>query len=67
MGALQKFERGQLEHPAGERWVSMTNALARAGSNLTLAEKRIVGGCGQAGQPSLATARGMSLRTDRRQ
>jgi len=42
VGALQKFERGQLEHPAGERWVSMTNALARAGSNLTLAEKRIV-------------------------
>lgn len=42
MGALQKFERNQLEHPAGERWVSMTNALARAGSGLTLAEKRIV-------------------------
>jgi plasmid replication initiation protein len=42
MGALQKFERNQLEHPAGERWVTMTNALARAGSGLTLAEKRIV-------------------------
>jgi plasmid replication initiation protein len=42
MGALQKLERNQLEHPAGERWVSMTNALARAGAGLTLAEKRLV-------------------------
>lgn len=29
-------------HEAGSRWVSMSNALARAGHGLTLAEKRIV-------------------------
>jgi len=30
------------ERPAGERWVTMSNALTRAGHGLTLAEKRIV-------------------------
>jgi plasmid replication initiation protein len=31
-----------LDRPAGERWVTMSNALTRAGHGLTLAEKRIV-------------------------
>ena len=31
------------ERLPGERWISMTNALTRAGHGLTLAEKRIVG------------------------
>ncbi len=31
------------ERLSGERWISMTNALTRAGHGLTLAEKRIVG------------------------
>lgn len=30
------------DRPAGERWVTMSNALTRAGHGLTLAEKRIV-------------------------
>lgn len=33
---------GDLERPAGDRWVTMSNALTRAGHGLTLAEKRIV-------------------------
>ena len=33
---------GDLDRPAGERWVTMSNALTRAGHGLTLAEKRIV-------------------------
>lgn len=32
----------ELELPSGERWVTMSNALTRAGHGLTLAEKRIV-------------------------
>lgn len=31
-----------LNRPAGDRWISMSNALTRAGQGLTLAEKRIV-------------------------
>lgn len=31
-----------LDRPAGERWVTMSNALTRAGHGLTLAEKRLV-------------------------
>jgi plasmid replication initiation protein len=30
------------ERPAGERWVTMSNALTRAGHGLTLAEKRLI-------------------------
>ena len=33
---------GDVERPTGERWISMSNALIRAGHGLTLAEKRIV-------------------------
>lgn len=30
------------EHPTGKRWISMSNALAKAGHGLSLSEKRIV-------------------------
>jgi len=41
--ALQhKAKDYDLDRPAGERWVTMSNALIRAGHGLTLAEKRIV-------------------------
>lgn len=40
--ALANYDAGDLERPAGERWVTMSNALTRAGHGLTLAEKRIV-------------------------
>ena len=36
------YEVGDLDRPAGERWVTMSNALTRAGHGLTLAEKRVV-------------------------
>jgi hypothetical protein len=36
------YEAGDLDRPAGERWVTMSNALTRAGHGLTLAEKRVV-------------------------
>lgn len=36
------YEAGDLDRPAGERWVTMSNALTRAGQGLTLSEKRIV-------------------------
>lgn len=38
----ESYEAGGLERPAGERWVTMSNALTRAGHGLTLAEKRVV-------------------------
>lgn len=38
----QGYDVTDEEHPAGERWVTMTNALTRAGHGLTLAEKRLV-------------------------
>jgi plasmid replication initiation protein len=38
----QGYEVGDLDRPAGERWVTMSNALTRAGHGLTLAEKRVV-------------------------
>lgn len=43
--ALSRAERydSSAERLPGERWISMTNALTRAGHGLTLAEKRIVG------------------------
>lgn len=36
-----KYEVGG-DRPAGDRWISMSNALTRAGHGLTLSEKRIV-------------------------
>nr|WP_031943932.1 replication initiation protein [Komagataeibacter europaeus]BAP46833.1 replication protein B [Komagataeibacter europaeus] len=41
--ALANYDAGNLERVAGERWVTMSNALTRAGHGLTLAEKRIIG------------------------
>jgi plasmid replication initiation protein len=32
----------EIDRPAGERWVTMSNALTRAGHGLSLAEKRVV-------------------------
>ena len=40
--ALANYDAGDVERPAGERWVTMGNALTRAGHGLTLAEKRVV-------------------------
>jgi len=40
--ALANYDATNLERPAGDRWVTMSNALTRAGSGLSLAEKRIV-------------------------
>ena len=36
------YQAGDLDRPAGERWVTMSNALTRAGHGLTLAEKRVI-------------------------
>ena len=36
------YTAGDLDRPAGERWVTMSNALTRAGHGLTLAEKRVI-------------------------
>lgn len=38
----QGYDVADVERPAGERWVTMSNALTRAGHGLTLAEKRLV-------------------------
>lgn len=38
----QNYDAADVERPAGERWISMSNALTRAGHGLSLAEKRIV-------------------------
>ena len=40
--ALSGYEANNLERPSGERWVTMSNALTRAGHGLTLSEKRII-------------------------
>lgn len=40
--ALANYKTNEADRPAGERWVTMTNALTRAGHGLTLAEKRLV-------------------------
>lgn len=40
--ALAKYDAGDIERALGDRWVTMSNALTRAGQGLTLAEKRIV-------------------------
>lgn len=39
---LKSFNAANEERPAGERWITMSNALMRAGHGLTLAEKRIM-------------------------
>lgn len=39
---VERYDVADIERPAGERWISMTNALTRAGHGLTLAEKRLV-------------------------
>lgn len=39
---VEKYDAGDVDRPAGDRWISMSNALTRAGHGLTLAEKRIV-------------------------
>jgi len=39
---LVNYNSGYIERPTGERWVTMSNALVRAGCGLTLAEKRII-------------------------
>ena len=39
---VEHYDMGDVERPTGERWISMSNALTRAGHGLTLAEKRIV-------------------------
>lgn len=41
--AIQTAPDGDLIDATGRRWVTMSNALTRAGHGLTLAEKRIVG------------------------
>ena len=41
--ALANYDPQDLARPAGERLVTMSNALTRAGHGLTLAEKRIIG------------------------
>lgn len=40
--ALANYDANNVERPAGERWVTMRNALTQAGHGLTLAEKRLV-------------------------
>lgn len=40
--ALANYDAADVERQPGERWVTMSNALTRAGHGLTLAEKRIV-------------------------
>ncbi len=40
--ALANYEADDLDRPAGERWITMNNALTRAGQGLTLSEKRVV-------------------------
>jgi len=40
--AVDNYDAGSTERPSGERWVTMHNALIRAGHGLTLWEKRII-------------------------
>lgn len=39
---VAKYDAGALDRPAGDRWVTMSNALIRSGQSLSLSEKRIV-------------------------
>lgn len=38
----QGYDAASLDRPAGERWVTMSNALTRAAHGLTLGEKRVI-------------------------
>ena len=40
--ALANYDAADVERQPGERWVTMSNALTRAGHGLTLAEKRVI-------------------------
>ncbi|ENH1662768.1 replication initiation protein [Escherichia coli] len=40
--ALENYKASDLERSSGERWVTMQNALIRAGQGLSLSEKRLV-------------------------
>ena len=42
MRRAEGYEVSGFPRPAGERWVTMSNALTRAGHGLTLAEKRLI-------------------------
>jgi plasmid replication initiation protein len=39
---VENYAVAAVDRPAGDRWITMSNALTRAGHGLTLAEKRIV-------------------------
>lgn len=39
---VKGYDAESLDRPAGERWVTMSNALTRAGHGLTLSEKRLI-------------------------
>lgn len=39
---VEKYNASSAERPAGERWITMSNALTRAGHGLSLSEKRLV-------------------------
>jgi plasmid replication initiation protein len=39
---VERYDPGNLDRVSGDRWVTMSNALTRAGHGLTLAEKRLV-------------------------
>lgn len=39
---IMGYDAEDVERPAGERWITMHNALTRAGHGLTLSEKRLV-------------------------
>ena len=51
------YDAASLDRPAGERWVTMSNALTRAAHGLTLGEKRHCLGRVHAGQPPSPQAR----------
>ena len=42
LAKVEKYNAGDVERVAGERWITMSNALTRAGQGLSLAEKRLV-------------------------
>jgi plasmid replication initiation protein len=61
--ALTGYEASTLERPNGERWVTMSNALTRAGHGLTLSEKRIVACAASKLDSRTAPKTGEALRT----
>lgn len=42
LAKVEKYNASSVERPAGERWITMSNALTRAGHGLSLSEKRLV-------------------------